>query len=72
MAEILHMPSQECRKTGRLRLHPVPDVPLADVLPIAPRTATREEYDETIDTMAHGLLTAIRAFTAFSRKYPRD
>ena len=31
MAEILHMPSQARRKAGR-RLHPVPNVPMGDIL----------------------------------------
>lgn len=64
------------RKAGRPRLHPVPNVPLADVLSITPRASTPDDmiadYEEAFDTKARGLLMAIRAVTAFGRKYPRD
>lgn len=64
------------RKAGRRRLHPVPDVPLADVLSITPQTPTADDmiadYEEAFVAVARGLLTAISAFTDFRHKYPRN
>jgi hypothetical protein len=66
------------RKVGRRRDHPVPGLPVAELLTFVPAqqpTTLEEQIADCrtcINTMADGLILALRAINAHYRKYPES